>query len=108
MANVVISLNANGGVCSQNGSNGDVGIIDVSASRDTVTFESAAAVAGFQISFTSGCPFAACPVISSNGLPVNVGSPNAAAANQIFLYSSVTLGSTTYNNPAQLGIHVKP
>lgn len=107
---ITITLNYNGGNCTQTGSDGSSGITDVSKSQNTVTYKSQNAVNQFTVSFSS-CPFGSCPVASANGAAVSVGSPtvNATDPPTTYNYSDVTFGTNQKcNNPQQLGVRVHP
>ena len=106
MANVLITLASNNGTCTQNGSTPSV--IDISASQDTITYQTAVAVSQFQISFPGNCPFTSCPVTSPTGAAVTVQVNPNAVSNNPYMYSSVTLGNLQCNNPQQLGVRVRP
>lgn len=108
---ITITLNYNGGNCTQTGSDGSSGITDVSQSQNTVTFMSQTAVSQFAVSFST-CPFNSCPVSSTNGAAVSAGQPKTAAVTNpvtTYNYSAVSFGSNqTCNNPQQLGVRVRP
>ena len=107
---LTITLNYNGGNCTQSGSDGSSGITDVSKSQNTVTYKSQTAVNQFTVNFST-CPFGSCPVTSTNGASVSAGSPTVSATNPYttYNYSSVSFGNNqTCNNPQQLGVRVKP
>jgi len=108
---LTITINYNGGTCSQSSSDGQAGpVINVNQSSQTVTYQSATAVSTFQISFSS-CPFSSCPVTSTNGSGVSAGQPNASAVGNTYNYSSVTFGSganqQSCNNPGSMGVHIR-
>ncbi len=98
-----IMLTFNGGACEQNGS---IGVIDINQNQ-AVVYEGAAIIDKFQVQFAD-CPFTSCPVDSPNGTPVNVGSPNAAAAGMTFNYTGFSIDDHPCNNARQLGVRVRP
>ena len=64
----------------------------------------------FNVQFSS-CPFASgkCPVNSPQGTSKNAGTPTAAAVNNTYYYSSVTVNNQSCNNGAStFGLHIKP
>ncbi|HKD86757.1 MAG TPA: hypothetical protein VKB58_18560 [Terriglobales bacterium] len=108
---ITITLNYNGGNCTQTGSDGSSGVTDVSQSQNTVTYKSQTAVSQFAVSFGT-CPFSSCPISSTTGAAVSAGQPKATAVTNpvtTYNYSSVSFGSNQIcNNPQQLGVRVRP
>ncbi len=100
-APLYVTLNYNGGACTQNGS---TGTLEVAAGQD-VWFQTAAAVSQFQVGFAT-CAFSSCPVTSPQGKPVDAG---VTVSTGTFYYSTISIGNQTCNNgPGSFGLHIKP
>lgn len=108
--NINLVLNYNGGNCTQTTTSGGSGVIDLSQSQNTVTYQSQNAVTQFTVSFAANsCPYSSCPINSPSGSPAAAGQPITGSVGKTYTYSSVTFGTNqTCNNPQQLGVRVKP
>ena len=103
LAPQTISLSYNNGNCTQNGG---TAVVELDPTG-SVTYQSATAVGQFQVQFTT-CPFASCPITSSNGSPANAGQPKSGTAGNTYYYSSITIGNQPCNGLGAMGVRIRP